>query len=150
MAAYAQNLTAATMKLAFESMQNINDKEIFYSIFDTMDTEYARMASLGLAGYTITAGLQATFEEKCRRMSNSLRVEILKAFFKVLLIEFALVVTNGLSYTQTGASATVGHDTFQHHLTQAIQNYPGSEDRIMLFGLIDLIIAEHVLLVDAS
>ena len=149
MAAYAQNITAAAMKLNFETMQNINDKEIFYSIFDLLNTEYAKMASEGLAGYTITTGLQATLEEKCLRMSDSVRVEILKSFFVVLLTEFALVVTNGLSYAIT-TDSTNALSEFKDLLWQAVDNFCGSENRIMLSLLIDQIQAEHVLLVAAS
>ena len=149
MAAYAQNLTAAAMKLNFQSMQNINDKEIFYSIFDTISTEYARMESLGLAGYTLTTGLQATLERKCERMSNVLRVEILKSFFVVLLIEYASVVTNGLAYTIT-TSATVALQTFRDHLLQSVENFCSLENKKMLGTLIDQLQAEHVLLAAAS
>jgi hypothetical protein len=145
MAAYVQNLTAAAMKLNFESMQNINDKEIFYSIFDTISTEYARMASLGLAGYTLTSGLQASLEAKCLRMSDALRVEILKSFFVVLLIEYASVVTSGLAYTIT-VSSTVALQTFRDHLLQSVENFCSSENRIMLGTFIDQLQAEHVLL----
>ena len=149
MAAYTQNLTAAAMKSNFESMQNINDKEIFYSIFDTIATEYAAMETAGLAGYTLTTGLQATLEAKCLRMSDALRVEILKSFFKVLLVEFASVVTLGLAYTIT-TSATVALQTFRDHLLQSVENFCSSENRIMLGTLIDQLQAEHVLLAAAS
>ena len=151
MGAYAQNITAAAMKLNFESMQNISDKEIFYSIFDTINTEYASMASLGLAGYTVTTGLQATLEAKCRRMSNAVQVEILKAFFTVLVTEYGLVETNGLGYTQTDDSSTLGaFATFEGIMDVSLQNYTCSENRIMLGLLIAQIVAEHVLLVAAS
>ena len=150
MAAYAQNITAADMKSLVESMSNINDKEIFYSIFDTINTEYAAMASAGLAGYTVTSGLQATLEAKCRRMSNAVQVEILKGFFTLLVTEYTSVQTNGLAYTQTGASATAAFETFEAILNMSIQNYQDVENRIMLNSLITLLIAEHVLLVAAS
>ena len=150
MAAYAQNITAADMKSLVESMKNINDKEIFYSIFDTINTEYAAMASAGLAGYTVTSGLQATLEAKCRRMSNAVQVEILKGFFTLLVTEYTSVQTNGLAYTQTGASATAAFETFEAILNMSIQNYQDVENRIMLNSLITLLIAEHVLLVAAS
>lgn len=149
MAAYAQNITAADMKSNFESMQNINDKEIFYSIFDLINTEYAAMATAGLAGYTVTTGLQASFEELCLRMSNSVQVEILKAFFTVLLAEFASVETLGLSYVIT-TSATTAQIEFRDLLNQAVQNYPDVENRVSLNFLITLLQAEHVLLAAAS
>ena len=149
MAAYAQNITAAAMKLNFETMQNINDKEIFYSIFDTLNTEYAAMETAGLAAYTVTTSLQATLEAKCLRMSDALRVEILKSFFVVLVTEFGLVETNGLSYAIT-TDSTNALSEFKDLLWQAVDNFCGSENRIMLSLLIDQIQAEHVLLVAAS
>jgi hypothetical protein len=148
MAAYAQNITAAAMKLNFESMQNINDKEIFYSIFDTINTEYAAMETAGLGAYSVTTGLQATLEAKCLRMSDALRVEILKSFFVVLLIEYASVETLGLSYVIT-VSSTVALQTFRDHLLQSVENFCSSENRIMLGTFIDQLQAEHVLLAAA-
>lgn len=150
MAAYSKSITAAAMKLNFESMNNVSDKEIFYSICDTLNTEYAAMETAGLAGYTVTTGLQATLEAKLRRMADSVQVEILKAFFTRLITEFGLVETNGLSYTQTGASATEGHMTFEYFLKHDIENICNVERRISMHLLIDQIIAEHVLLVAAS
>jgi hypothetical protein len=152
MAAYSQSITAAGMKLNFESMQSINDKEIFYSIFDTINTEYARMASLGLGGYSVTTGLQATLEAKLRRMAGSVQVEILKSFFVLLVTEYGLVETNGLGYTQTDDTATAGMGafaTFEGLLKQSLENLCEVENRQMLHLLIAQIIAEHVLLVAA-
>jgi hypothetical protein len=151
MAAYSQSISAAGMKLNFESMQNINDKEILYSIIDTLNTEYAKMASDTLGSYTVTTGLQATLEAKLRRMAASVQVEILKSFFVRLVTEFGLVETNGLSYTQTDDSATDGAlSTFQYYLVDSVQNLCEVENRIMFHLLIAQIIAEHVLLVAAS
>jgi hypothetical protein len=153
MAAYSQSITAAGMKLNFESMQNINDKEIFYSIFDTINTEYAAMASAGLASYTVTTGLQATLEAKLRRMADSVRVEILKSFFLLLVTEYGLVETNGLSYTQTDNTGTAGFGafaTFEGLLHSSVDNFCEVENRQMIHLLIAQIIAEHVLLVAAS
>jgi hypothetical protein len=151
MAAYAKSITAAAMKLNFESMQNVNDKEIFYSIFDTLNTEYAAMETAGLAGYTVTTGLQATLEKKLERMASSVQVEILKAFFKRLITEFTSVATNGLAYTQTDDSSTLGaFATFEYYLKTEIQNLCEVENRQMMHKLIAQIIAEHVLLVAAS
>jgi len=151
MAAYAKSVTAAAMKLNFESMQNINDKEIFYSICDTLNTEYAAMETAGLAGYTVTTGLQATLERKLERMASSVQVEILKAFFVRLVAEFSAVETSGLAYTQTDDSSTLGaFGTFENYLKIEIQNLCEVENRIMLHALIAQIIAEHVLLVAAS
>jgi hypothetical protein len=153
MAAYSQSITAAGMKLNFESMQNINDKEIFYSIFDTINTEYALMASLGLGGYSVTTGLQATLEAKLRRMAGSVQVEILKSFFVLLVTEYGLVETNGLLYTQTDDTATAGMGafaTFEGLLKQSVENICEVENRQMIHLLIAQIIAEHVLLVAAS
>ena len=150
MAAYSKSLTLKAMQLNFESMQNINDKEIFYSLFDTINTEYAAMETAGLAGYTVTTGLQATLEAKLRRMADALRVEILKSFFVLLVTEFGLVETNGLSYTQTGASATAAFETFEDILKISVQNFCEVENRQMFHLLIAQIIAEHVLLVAAS
>jgi hypothetical protein len=149
MAAYSQSITAAGMKSLVETMNNINDKEIFYSIFDTLNTEYAKMASDTLASYTLTTGLQATLEAKCRRMSNAVQVEILKSFFVVLLTEFARVVSLGLSYT-IKTSSVAGMTTLVDLLNQSVQNYQDVENRIALNSLITLIQAEHVLLAAAS
>jgi hypothetical protein len=147
--AYAQDITAADMKSLVETMNNINDKEIFYSIFDTINTEYAKMASDALASYTVTTGLQATLEAKCRRMSNAVQVEILKSFFVVLLTEFASVETNGLSYT-IKTSSVAGMTSFSDLLNQSVQNYQDVENRIALNSLITLIQAEHVILAAAN
>jgi hypothetical protein len=149
MAAYSQSITAAGMKLNFESVNNINDKEIFYSIFDILNTEYAAMASAGLASYTVTTGLQATLEGKLLRMGDSIQVEILKSFFVVLVAEFASVETLGLSYVIT-TSATIALIEFEDLLHQAIANICNVERRISLHLLIAQIQAEHVLLAAAS
>ena len=149
MAAYAQSITAAGMKLLFESMQNVSDKEIIYHMCDLLNTEYAAMASAGLEVYEVTTDLQFTLEQLCERMSNSVQVEILKHFFEVLVAEFTSVETNDLGYTIT-TSATIGLVEFKDLLHQAIENYRNVENRIMFHSLIDLIQAEHVLLVAAS
>ena len=149
MAAYSKSITAAGMKVLFEKMLNISDKEIFYSMCDLLNTEYAAMETAGLAGYTVTTGLQFSLEQLCERMSNSVQVEILKHFFEVLLTEFASVETNGLAYTIT-TDATVALNEFKDLLHQAIENYQNVENRIMLHSLIDQIQAEHVLLAAAS
>lgn len=149
MAAYSQNITAAAMKLNFESINNVNDKETFYSIFDTINTEYAAMETAGLASYTVTTGLQATLEEKLLRMTDSVQVEILKSLFVVLLTEFASVETLGLSYVIT-TSATTALIEFINLLQQAIANTCNVERRISLHLLIAQIQAEHVLLAAAS
>jgi hypothetical protein len=150
MAAYSKNITAAGMKLLFESMSNVNDKEILYSIIDTLNTEYAKMASDTLGSYTVTSGLQATLEAKLRRMGDSVKVEILKSCFVVLVAEYTSVQTLGLSYVQTGASATAAFERFEDLLYISLQNLPALENRIMFGFLIVQIIAEHVLLVAAS
>jgi hypothetical protein len=150
---YAQSISAAGMKLNFESMQNINDKEIFYSIFDIINTEYAAMASAGLGAYTVTTGLQASLEEELLRMGNSVSVEILKSFFLLLVTEYGLVQTNGLSYTQTDDTATAGFGafaTFEGMLHTSVDNFTNVENRRMLHLLIAQIIAEHVILVAAN
>jgi len=149
--AYAQSITAAAMKANFQSLNNISDKEIFYSIFDLINTEYAAMASAGLAVYTVTTGLQASLELLCERMVSSLKVEILKSFFVVLLAEFAAVAAGDLGYTQTDDSSTLGaFATFEGYLRISVQNYCNVEDRQMLNLLIDQIIAEHLILVAAN
>jgi len=149
MAAYSKNITAANMKLVFESMNNINDKEILYSIIDLLNTEYAAMETAGLAGYTVTTGLQASLEATLRRMGSSVQVEILKSFFTLLVTEFGLVETNGLSYTQTSDSLGA-FSTFEAYLKISVENLCEVENRIMFHSLIALLIAEHVLLVAAS
>ena len=151
MGAYAKSITAAAMKLNFESMCNISDKEIFYSIFDTINTEYAAMASAGLAVYTVTSGLQFTLEQKCERMASSVQVEIMKSFFTVLVTEYAKVATDDLGYTQTDDTATDGpFSTFEGFMKTSVENICEVENRQMLHLLIAQIVAEHVLLVAAS
>lgn len=151
MAAYSKNITAAAMKLNFESMNNVNDKEILYSILDLLNTEYAAMETAGLAGYSVTTGLQASLEATLLRMGASVQVEILKALFVRLVTEFGLVETNGLSYTQTDDSSTLGaFATFEAYLKISVQNLQEVENRQMFHLLIAQIIAEHVLLVAAS
>jgi hypothetical protein len=147
--AYAQSITAAAMKLNFESVNNINDKEIFYSIFDTLNTEYAKMASDALASYTVTSGLQASLEAKLLRMGDSVQVEILKSFFVVLLAEYLSVETLGLSYVIT-TSATKALIEFEDLLHQAIANICNVERKIALHLLIAQIQAEHVILAAAN
>jgi hypothetical protein len=149
MAAYSQSITAAGMKLNFESVNNINDKETFYSILDTLNTEYAKMASDTLASYTVTTGLQATLEGKLLRTGDSVQVEILKSFFVVLVREFGLVETNGLSYAITTSSSYALME-FKDLLHQAIANICNVERKIALHLLIAQIQAEHVLLAAAS
>ena len=152
MAAYAQSITAAGMKLLFESTQNVSDKEIIYSMCDILNTEYAAMASAGLEVYTVTTGLQASLEALCRRMSDAVQVEILKSFFTVLTTEFASVQTNDLGYTQTDPSATATYgpfSTFEGLMKSSIDNYSEVLNRIMFHNLIAQIVAEHVLLVAA-
>ena len=151
MAAYTKSITAAGMKANFESMQNVNDKEIFYSIFDIINTEYAAMETAGLAGYTVTTGLQASLEERLLRMASSVQVEVLKAIFTTLVTEFGLVETNGLAYTQTDDTSTNGYFAhFENYLKTEVQNICNVENRQMLHLLIAQIRAEHVLLVAAS
>jgi hypothetical protein len=61
------------------------------------------------------------------------------------------VATNGLAYTQTDDSSTLGaFATFENYLKTEIQNLCEVENRQMLHLLIAQIIAEHVLLVAAS
>jgi hypothetical protein len=148
---YVKSITAAEMKINFEKMQNISDKEILYSIFDTINTEYAAMETAGLAGYTVTTGLQATLEQKCERMANSVQVEILKSFFVVLLAEYLSVETLGLSYVQTDNSATDGaFGIFEAYLRIAVENICEVENRTMLNTFISQIIVEHLILVAAE
>ena len=119
---------------------------------DLLNTEYAKMASDGLAVYTVTPGLQASLEALCRRMSDAVQVEILKSFFTVLTTEFASVKTNGLAYTQTDdrGTATYGpYSTFEGLLKSSLENYSEVLNRTMFHSLIAQIIAEHVLLVAA-
>ena len=149
MAAYLQSITAAGMKALFESTQNISDKEIIYHMADTLNTEYAKMASDGVGGYTVTTGLQASLEALCRRMSNAVQVEILKSFFLVLTTEFASVVTLGVSYVIT-TSATFALVEFADLLRQSVENLCEVRNRIMFHNLITLIQAEHVILAAAD
>jgi hypothetical protein len=151
MAGYSKSISAAGMKLNFESMQNINDKEILYSIIDTLNTEYAKIASQGITVYTVTSGLQASLEAKLRRMAASVQVEILKSFFVVMVAEFDAVAAGDASYTQTDNSATLGaFATFEYMLKNSVENLCEVENRIMFHLLIAQIIAEHVLLVAAD
>jgi hypothetical protein len=151
MAGYTQSITAAGMKLNFESMQNVNDKEILYSIIDTLNTEYAKIASQGITVYTVTTGLQATLEAKLRRMASSVQVEILKSFFVVLVAEFDAVAAGDAGYTQTDNSTLGGaFATFEYMLENSVENLCEVENRIMFHLLIAQIIAEHVLLVAAD
>jgi hypothetical protein len=151
MAGYSKSITAAGMKLNFESMQNVNDKEILYSILDTLNTEYAKIASQGITVYTVTTGLQATLEAKLRRMAASVQVEILKSFFVVMLTEFDAVAAGDAGYTQTDDSSTLGaFATFENYLKISVQNLCEVRNREMFHLLIAQIIAEHVLLVAAD
>jgi Ni,Fe-hydrogenase I cytochrome b subunit len=148
MAAYSKSITAAGMKLIFESMQNINDKEILYSIIDTLNTEYAKIASQGITVYTVTTGLQATLEAKLRRMANSVQVEILKSFFVIMVAEFTAVAAGNAGYTQTDNSTLGGaFAIFEYMLKNSIENLCEVENRKMFHLLIAQIIAEHVILV---
>jgi len=104
MAAYAQ--TSGFLKSIKDNLRlwnGLNNEIILEKILVLINTEFAAMASAGLAGYTVTTGLEATMEELMGNFSNDLNRQNMKSWIELLLVEFAAVETNGLSYTKTTA-----------------------------------------------
>jgi hypothetical protein len=141
MAAYAQNITAAILEEAILLMSNTIDRKVFKDLIDLIITEYAAMATAGLAGYTLTTGLQATMLQRLDNLNDNIKVEIMTDVIGIIIVEFTAVQSGGLGYTITSG--------FLVSLKLAVQNYCNVIDRISLHEFFADIQAEQVLLAAA-
>lgn len=142
MSAYAQNISAAMLNEDILLMKNTVDKKVFKDLIDLMITEYAKMASQGLASYTVTSGLQATMLQRLDNLNGSIKVEIMIDIIGILSTEYAAVASGDLGYTTTTG--------FLASLKLTVQNIPNVTNRILLHEFFTTINAEHVLLTAAS
>lgn len=142
MAAYTQNISAADLDEAVLNFCNTVDKKVFKDIFGLIITEYAAMATAGLAAYTVTTTLNAALLQKLDNLNDNRRVEVMTDIITQLIAEFTSVATNGLSYSiTTGFLAT---------LKESVEYYNNVIDRVVLHDVFDLLNAEQVLLAAAS
>jgi hypothetical protein len=111
--------------------------------------EFASAETDGLAGYTVTSGLQASLEHTLGNFANALRVEFLKDWITVIVTEFGLVETNGLSYALT-TSGTVALEELINHLNRSIQYLSDSQKKIGFHSINAQLNAEFVLMAAAS
>lgn len=102
MAAYA--VTTGFLKSIKDNMRlwnGLNNEIILVQILTLIDTEFAAMASAGLASYTVTTGLSATMQELMGNLSNDTNRQGFEELIKLFVAECDLVETNGLSFTQS-------------------------------------------------
>ena len=149
MAAYAQNIALADLNAVTQVWNDVNDKIQIERLFTLLMTEFAAAETAGLAGYTVTSGLQASLESTLRNVSNALRVELLKNWITVLVTEFGLVETNGLSYALT-TSATFALEELINHLNRSIMYLNDSQKKIGFHNINAQLNAEFVLVAAAS
>lgn len=150
MAAYAQTTNfLVSIKRVMEIWNNTTDEIIIEQIMQLINTEFAAMASAGLAGYTVTTGLTATMLKKLNNISNNTMRLSMEDFVRQLLVEFALVETNGLAYTVT---VDVQGTTYGivNRLRQSMYNWPNSTHRTGFDQIIDIISTELDALETAS
>lgn len=153
MAAYAQTSSfLASIKRVMEIWNNTINEIMIEQIMVLIDTEFAAMETAGLASYTVTAGLEATLLSKLNNMSNNTMRLCMQDFLDYLLAEFALVETNGLSYTTTADVATEGADVIGAvtGMRQSFYNWPNSLHRTGFDQIIDVLETELAALVTAS
>jgi hypothetical protein len=149
MGAYAQNITQADINAVTEVWCDVNDKIQFEKLSTLLITEFARAASLGLAGYTVTSGLQASLEGTLRNVANALQVEYLKNWITVIVTEFGLVETNGLSYALT-TSSDFALEELINHLNRAIAYMADNQKKEGFYNINAQLNAEFVLVAAAS
>lgn len=153
MAAYSQTSSFLTsVKRAMEIWNNTINEIMIEQILSLIDTEFAAMETAGLAGYTVTTGLQATLLQKLNNMSNNTMRLCMQDFLDYLLAEFDLVETNGLSYTVTDDVATTGSDSIGAvtGMRMSMYNWPNNTHRYAWDQIIDIISTELDALESAS
>ena len=149
MAAYAIDITVADLNSITESWSNVNDKIQLEKLFVLLVAEFQSADDDGLAGYGVTAGLQASLEGTLANVSNALRVEFLKKWITYLFIEFTAVAAGDLAYEVT-TSATKAHEEFLDYLNQSISYMSDSERKISFHAINALINTEFGLMEAAS
>ena len=153
MAAYAQTTNfLVSIKRVMEIWNNTIDEIMIEQIMVLINTEFAAMASAGLAGYTVTTGLEALLLSKLNNMSNNTMRLCMKNFIAKLLVEFAAVETNGLAYTVTADVATEGSDSIGAvtGMRMSMYNWLNSTHRTGFDQIIDILSTELTALEDAS
>jgi hypothetical protein len=153
MAAYAQTSNfLLSIKRVMEIWNNTINKQMLQEIFVLIDTEFAAMETAGLAGYTVTSGLQASMLARLNNMSNNtLRLSV-QDLIGYLMVEFALVETNGLAYEVTDDVATEGLDSIgaDTGMRMSMYNTPNNTHRLCMEKIITIISTELEALEDAS
>lgn len=153
MAAYSQTTNfLVSIKRVMEIWNNTIDEIIIAQVMDLINTEFAAMETAGLAGYTVTTGLQATLLQKLNNMSNNTMKLCMQDFVGYLLAEFALVETNGLAYTVTDDVATTGSDSIgaETGMRMSMYNWPNATHRYAWDQIITILATELEALEDAS
>ena len=153
MAAYAQTSNfLVSIKRVMEIWNNTIDEITIEQIMVLINTEFAAMASAGLAGYTVTTGLSATLLGKLNNLSNNTMKLCMQDFLGYLLAEFDLVETNGLGYevTDTSFVAATGAYGAVDGMRQSMYNWPNSTHRTGFDQIIDILSTELEALEDAS
>jgi hypothetical protein len=153
MAAFAQTTNfLVSIKRVMEIWNNSTNKIMIEQIMVLINTEFAAMASAGLAGYTVTTGLSATLLQKLNNMSNNTMRLCMQNFLTYLLTEFAAVETNGLAYTVTADVATEGADAIGAvtGMRMSMYNWPNSTHRTGFDQIIDILSTELTALQTAS
>ena len=140
---YVQTTTFLTsIRRVMEIWNNTTNETMIEQIMVLIDTEFAAMETAGLAGYTVTTGLEATLLEKLNNMSNNTMRLSMQDFLDYLLAEFALVVANGLTYEVTDDDATEGADIIGAitGMRQSFYNWPNSLHRTGFDQIIDCLL----------
>jgi hypothetical protein len=147
-APYVQDIALADLNAVTQVWNNVNDKIQIEKLFSLIIAEFARAAAAGLAGYTVTAGLQASLEQTLANVSNALRVELLKNWITVIVTEFESVETDGLSYALT--TGTVALEELINHLNRSVDYLSEVQKKISFFAIDALLNAEFVLVAAAN
>ena len=143
MAAYAQTTNfLVSIKRVMEIWNNTIDEINIANVMVLLDTEFAAMETAGLAGYTVTSGLQASIDAELNNISNNTMKYIIKNFTTLLLAEFALVETNGLAYTVTANTSLF--------LGRTLENVPNQTHKKGLYQIRDIMNTELAALEAAS
>jgi len=141
MAAYAKSMTLAQLKKQLEIWNNTQQETILLRVITLLNTEFAAAETAGLAGYTVTTGLQNSLEEYLKNFPNDLLRQHLKHLFTLLVTEFGLVETNGLAYTVTS--------NLKRHLYDTLACFELTH-RMLLHKVLDYFMAEFDLMEAAS
>lgn len=132
----------AILNRIIENSQDIHEKETLHELTTIIDTEFAKMESDGLAGYTVTSDLNASMDARLINMANTIKRRIIEEFNTIFTTECASVVTNGLGYTTTTSLSAI--------MKRIFECWPNVQERIMLFEMIDRLDVEWALCVLAS